>query len=237
MGFHGYPSRLSSVSKVEIKAQRPTILSLPTEISDLIFENLDIEDILHLSLISQHFLDISKRHIQNYFLSFMGLWSGESIICIGDYTEPGDYPPGMLTEDEKKELEESVDENGQPITLASCLHDYYKPEFPIGFPKDLFCQLFNIKHYFKIPTHRRRQVEKAVNVNLSDFYPPNQPWILRNLTTREYVRADAIALNPEQIQGPHIEGVGFGEVILSRICWSTDPSIAMIYDGNIHKGI
>ncbi|KAL9121788.1 MAG: hypothetical protein Q9187_001653 [Circinaria calcarea] len=43
------------------------------------------------------------------------------------------------------------------------------------------------------------------------------PWILRNLTTREFVTAQAIALKPEYIRGPFIQGLGFGEVILSRI--------------------
>jgi hypothetical protein len=56
------------------------------------------------------------------------------------------------------------------------------------------------------------------------------PWILRNLTTREYVRAEAIAIKPEYIHGPFINVLGFGEVVTSRICWSPDPSCSMNSD-------
>lgn len=53
------------------------------------------------------------------------------------------------------------------------------------------------------------------------YFPTDQPWILRNLTTKQFVRAEAIALKPEFIKGPHIIGLGFGEVLLSRICWTS----------------
>lgn len=32
----------------------------------------------------------------------MGPWAGESIICVGQDTEAGDYPPGMLTKDDDR---------------------------------------------------------------------------------------------------------------------------------------
>ncbi len=70
---------------------------------------------------------------------------------------------------------------------------------------------------------------------MSDFYPEDQPWILRNLTTQEYVRSEAIAIKPEYIHGPHIDVLGFGEVVLSRICWSTDETCNMMT--NISRGL
>ncbi|MCJ1478847.1 hypothetical protein MMC13_007531 [Lambiella insularis] len=57
-----------------------------------------------------------------------------------------------------------------------------------------------------------------------DFYAQDKAWILRNLTTHEYVRSEAIALSPKYIHGPHIEHLGFGGVVLSRICFSSDSS-------------
>ena len=83
----------------------------------------------------------------------------------------------------------------------------------------------------------KSQVHDALDSELSRFYPEDQPWILRNLTTQEYVRSEAIALKPEYIHGPNIDFLGFGEVILSRVCWSTDPWVAMSYKGGIHRGV
>ena len=40
--------------------------------------------------------------------------------------------------------------------------------------------------------------------------------------TQEYVRSEAIPIKPEYIHGPNIDVLGFGEVIWSRICWSTE---------------
>jgi hypothetical protein len=51
-----------------------------------------------------------------------------------------------------------------------------------------------------------------------EFFPTNEPWILRNLTNKQFVRAEAIALKPEFIHGPDIDILGFGEVVLSRVC-------------------
>lgn len=65
--------------------------------------------------------------------------------------------------------------------------------------------------------------------------------MLRNLTTKELVRAEAIALKPEYIRGPHISHLGFGEVVLSRIAWSTSDTVAMNYNSQpgvcIHRGV
>lgn len=55
------------------------------------------------------------------------------------------------------------------------------------------------------------------------FFPEYEPWTLRNLTTKEYVRADKLAISKEFIHGPHIDVIGFGEVVILRTCWSTIP--------------
>ncbi|KAJ7325769.1 hypothetical protein DFH08DRAFT_711088, partial [Mycena albidolilacea] len=31
--------------------------------------------------------------------------------------------------------------------------------------------------------------------------------------------------------------VGFGQIVLSRICFSTDSTVAMAYEGDIHRGV
>jgi hypothetical protein len=93
------------------------------------------------------------------------------------------------------------------------------------------------KQYCQMPESIRSQVCDALNPELSLFYPEDQPWILRNLTMQEYVRSQVIGLKPEYIHGPNIDFLGFGEVIFSRVYWSTSPSVAMPYEGGIHRGV
>jgi len=80
-------------------------------------------------------------------------------------------------------------------------------------------------------------LRSEIVVQESKYYPEDQPWILRNLTTKEFVRSEAIALRPEDIHGPRIEGLGFGEVVVSRISWSTSPTMSISDKSKIHRGV
>jgi hypothetical protein len=222
----------------QIKANDPKFSSLETELHDLIFEELGIKDVLSLSLTNRYFWSVGRRHIQTYFMSFLGPWTGESIICVGDYVEAGDHPPGLFTEDERSELQQLLDEEGQPMMLLDYTHEY--TEIDVSLPTTLLRQLLSkdyCKHYYGMSDSDRSEIIETVRPESSQFYPGDVPWILRNLTTQEYVRSDVIALKPEHIHGPNIEFLGFGEVVLSRICWSSDPSVNMAYNGNIHRGV
>ncbi|KFY81994.1 hypothetical protein V500_10915 [Pseudogymnoascus sp. VKM F-4518 (FW-2643)] len=78
---------------------------------------------------------------------------------------------------------------------------------------------------------------REIFVKRSSFFPAGQAWILRNLTTKEFVTSGSIALDAQFINGPFIKGIGFGEVVMSRTCWSSSDCISMSYDGQIHRGV
>jgi hypothetical protein len=221
----------------QIKVIDSKFSSLETELHDLIFDELEITDVLSLSLTNRYFWSVGRRHIQTYFMSFLGPWRGESIISVGDYVEAGDHPPGLFTEDERSEMQQLLDE-GRLMTLYNCTCEY--AEIDVRSPPTLLSQLVSkdyFKHYCRMSDPDSSDIIETVDPKFSQFYPEDVPWILRNLTTQEYVRSDVIALKPEHIRGPNIDFLGFGEVVLSRICWSSDPSVSMMYDGNIHRGV
>lgn len=74
-------------------------------------------------------------------------------------------------------------------------------------------------------------------MNGSGLVPRGQSWILRNLTTKEFVTSAGIALDAEFIKGPVITGIGFGHAILCRTCWSLNSSDDSLYGGQIHSGV
>ncbi|KAL7271154.1 hypothetical protein RUND412_006104, partial [Rhizina undulata] len=165
-----------------------------------------------LSLTNQYFWNIGQRHIKAiYAMLFLGIWAGTSIARIGDYAN--DYPTGLLTEADEEELQEG----------------YRYQEVQVG--NRLPSMAFRIEpvfdEYLKLPSTVGNQYRALTDPEFSMFYPGNRHWILRNLTTREYVRSESIALKPEYIHGPKIDFLGFGQVVLSRICWSSDPSVSM----------
>lgn len=105
--------RSSKVEGRELKATTKLRFSnLPVELLDLVFHQINIVDVLSLSLTSTFFWNIGRNHIQSYYMSFLGQWAGESIICIGEDVKPGDCPQGMFTAVEKEEKRD--DSSPQP---------------------------------------------------------------------------------------------------------------------------
>jgi hypothetical protein len=78
---------------------------------------------------------------------------------------------------------------------------------------------------------------------ISAFNPPQLSgghWILRNLSKDQYVREEAIKVAGVKGMSNNRSSkeIGLGQVVLSRICWSTDDSCAMsYYDKDIYKGV
>lgn len=79
---------------------------------------------------------------------------------------------------------------------------------------------------------RRREIL----VTESTYFPRDQPWILRNLTTKEFVRSEAVVIKPEYCKCAEAEDrvvgrvVGFGEVVMYRTCWSSYSSDVLLND-------
>lgn len=168
-------------------------------------------------------------------------------MCVGENTEPDDFPPIFSSEEELQiiiqqhcvEHDASTNEviNVSPATL----YDYTR----IGVSKIqkgpcILDEIFRLReHLFS-----RRWCTSADFTSLGlrprrdrEFLPTNEPWILRNLTNRQFVRAEAIALKPEFIHGPDINVIGFGEVLLTRICWSSAPAVGIEDPTNICRGV
>ncbi|KAJ2878250.1 hypothetical protein FB639_003450, partial [Coemansia asiatica] len=52
-------------------------------------------------------------------------------------------------------------------------------------------------------------------------------FVLLNMTTNEYVRASDI---------PNKYDLNFGHIVILQACWSSDPSMSIHYDKEIHRG-
>jgi len=68
----------------------------------------------------------------------------------------------MLTKDKENELQESVDEKGQPMTLFDFTETYTEINSRVSLPTTLLGQFPDTKQYFKMLDHDRHQILKAV---------------------------------------------------------------------------
>ncbi|KAI1735411.1 hypothetical protein F4680DRAFT_304118 [Xylaria scruposa] len=240
-----------------------TIFSLPLELHRLIFSFIeDFEDVVSFGITNRQFFPISLELLELYYMSFFGQFAGKNIVCVGEYVGPNDYPPGLFSSEELESLRQmtiKLDEDGY---LED--EDYYSDGEAIeseAFTLWHFTQpgvstrlnfwrvsIDSLETDLRIKCRRRGiskdpawiHFERQIRQPLADndkYFPTDQPWILRNLTTKQIVRADAIALSPDHIMGPDIRDLGFGHVLLSRICWTSHIPIYPSKAGNIVRGV
>ncbi|EFY85273.1 F-box domain containing protein [Metarhizium acridum CQMa 102] len=229
-------------------SQSATFSSLPTEIHQLIFSHIEkFVDVLRLGLVNRHLCDIAREQLLSGFCSHFAPWAGQKIVYVGCNTKPNDYPPGLFSDAEiealSKEEIEVYDEYEQDyITMTpSNLFDFTTPGVS-AMQGRIDIELKTIQ--YRLLSYKLKASENAAltylgvpaYIQCDHFLPRDQPWVLRNLTTKQFVRAEAIALKPEFIHGPEIKFFGFGHVVLLRICWSSSP-VSGVDPENIVRGI
>ncbi|KAF7547348.1 hypothetical protein G7Z17_g7790 [Cylindrodendrum hubeiense] len=222
-----------------------TFSGLPTEVHLLIFANIEsMQDVVCLGLTSRYFWSLGRDRMYAIYTSFLGRWANKNIVCVGEYVQPDDYPPELFSSKELATLRRMRtnlhDRPGVPFTLQH----FTLPQVSKMEEEDRVARTYKdvvqnlaMMGIFKDNDPAFAATSSEIQVNEATFFPEDQPWILRNLTTKEFVRAESIALKPEFIHGPNIDALGFGHVVLSRICWSSDPSVSMSDTTNISRGI
>ncbi|OTA85626.1 hypothetical protein M434DRAFT_400125 [Hypoxylon sp. CO27-5] len=230
-----------------------TLVTLPREIQLMIFGELEhVENRLALGLTNKYFFTLALSVIHDEFASRMASWAGTNILYVGDGGPMGDYPPGLFSEEEKHaKIMEVVEEHdifgGEYLNHFRLFH-YGSPVLGVvqaPHTWDMWTHFSRCLDRCKegIDTERslfeRSGVVKSLteNFNIARFYAWDQPWVLRNLTTKEFVRDDAIALEKEFISGPTILGIGFGHALMARICWAPNDSVVIRYSPNITRGV
>ncbi|KAI2781686.1 hypothetical protein F4815DRAFT_498394 [Daldinia loculata] len=157
----------------------------------------------------------------------------EKIVCVGDLVKANDYPPGLFSDAEilsfdQPEIRRALDlgsffsnDEPKPVTLydfsvfvMGC-HQRLGTIWKGTEETELLIRCINSfadhslvfngppKHDFK-------------NFKEHCFYPRDQPWVLRNLTTKEFASHT---------------------VILSRICWSSVPNADIGGSTEITRGV
>ncbi|EIW75276.1 hypothetical protein CONPUDRAFT_169653 [Coniophora puteana RWD-64-598 SS2] len=198
------------------------LLSLPDEIICHIINDIEsLEDFVCFAATCHRCWDICIPFLEKCIRSLS--WAGCRIIGLGDYVGHDDLPPDILTEDEQAELATAKPGKYGPVSLYSYARTYYGEavlcsrleDFTDGLLSDLI----------------QRGLVGAPFVAIKTMCTPFEPTVLRNLSKKLYVRADTIdALNEELPQREWFwdhKAYSLGDALVSRICWSSDPSCSM----------
>jgi len=209
-----------------------TIEGLSNEILDIVIRFLlpEKSDLVALGFSSERFWPLVRRHIQLDILQTAAPWAGKKVAF--QHSESTDLPPsfredGFLQEIGRGDGTGSMCE-AQRFFWAlydtpSCLKDEH-----------LVWRGAIVEHAGKIliPDGRWKQLEE--DMQCLEFFPDSQPWILRNLTTRESVSSAKLGARVMSEDGSRgIEDFNF--ILLMRTCWSNDPGACA--NLNIHRGV
>ncbi|EDN05202.1 predicted protein [Histoplasma mississippiense (nom. inval.)] len=206
------------------------LVQLPTEIHYHILDFLDLEDVFLLGLSCRRLWTLVRPLIAKHFSGYLGVWAGIPVICVGDSIEHSgntQYPDGMLSPDELKELDEGLEfeeleiELGgelaeeladKPVSLYQMADARYTSITTVTtrFPHDLFGLALGLRYGHPTPV----DIVQVAHPEPQSYYPCNQ----------------------KHIQGPFIDILGYGEVILYKTCWSTSD-YSLIRGKEMHRGV
>ncbi len=222
-----------------------TISDLPPEIHHLVFDSIEsIEDTICLGLTSQYFWTFARDHIHAYYMSFQGQWAGKNIVCVGEGIEPDDYPEGLFSVEELDELPTHIwlkPYESVYLNQRSTLYHFAHPSVSdMEEVVDLGPESSRIYSYCRGRSNHKdpafRATRSEIVVTNSTYRERGQRWILRNLTTRQMVAWEVMVLKTKTYPYSKYQ-LGFGEVVLSRICWSAPPSDGQNNTTNILRGV
>lgn len=229
----------------------------------MVFSDIDdIMTVVCLSLAHSFLYALGYEHVIRWHQRTTR-WDGDRIICLGDYCSSDDLlPDGVLTSAEQEYIAErtkqimATDESGiYKDSWDVSFHDIFHQDFATepfspyciepgyGLFNDKFWELAKDMGLLDLPLTEQTKLSELVVIPIFIKFhwklDRSQPCAVCNLTTGEYVHADAVF----KIAGGDEEGpypgkcFGFGEIICARICWSPDSSISMAYDGDLHQGV
>ncbi|KAJ5640006.1 uncharacterized protein N7484_007868 [Penicillium longicatenatum] len=234
----GKAARVNQHDSVDIcgsdgKIKPKSLYALPSNVHNLIFDSLgEIKGVLSLSLTNRYFWAVGLTHIEDSIVSSSAPWAGERIICVSDYSDPSDFPPGLLSTDEQADLAQLV--RVHHIDTFT-IDKIWKKTGSRSVSQRLEDQFKRWEAKHPMSKADRTEILMGLKPEILEFYPRDQLWILRNLTTKEYVRGEVIALRESFIHGPQIDVLGFSEVLISRISWSSRP-VDVGHGGNMSHG-
>ena len=191
----------------------------------MIFEEIDTaHDAIMLGLTHDTLMLIGWNHIRSLILQDSAPWAGGRIICVGGYTES--LPDGLLSDEEAEELRRLNRDlpSDEPIDLSDISREHFEHfEYYFDLPYDRLLALFS-KEYRILS-----QIIKETR------YEWENGWVLMNLSRMEYVTSKAASrilrsMNPT-------DGCCFGQLLLARICWSSDGWTSVYFDGPLHQGV
>ncbi|KAJ3480394.1 hypothetical protein NLI96_g8394 [Meripilus lineatus] len=209
------------------------LLKLPFDVIVMIMKRIRIiADLVAFTLVNKALLSIGFNMVQDILVNVPS-YVGNRLVCLGDYAEDNDLPEGFTPEDLSKAAAWHEGEEGNFYSYAS---EAFRGAFRGSDCMPYLRKKWRLLYFCCSHPCEQRALEDLVQLQ----YPEESECILCNLTKREYVTAKAVEKETGGkmmwYERGYESGIGFEEILLCNICWSSDPSCNLAYEGPIHRG-
>ena len=212
---------------------QPRLASLPLDVLLEILKHLDFTSCFRLCGTSQTLWALGFPYLLWRFAQCLGQWAGTRIICIPEsFREQCPLPAGFLTDAErlvilsrsKYTLDDEARRTPSTLNISHFFeHSYrYRPHHDFRSPHQSLCTALHRETRQLPEPHRQLTTELLLGGALEDSYPSDESWVLRNLTAKEFVRADTLlAAFPRSVPrtGPLMGFPGLADAMVQRVCW------------------
>jgi len=215
------------------------LLQLSVDVILLITDELDLNSLYSFSHCCWTLHSLLRTVVNSRFRRSLAPWANTPLICAGDYMETN--PPGVTTRVPKDfapdpDMNEDIPpERYSDLTVYDVVRHMHPtdvlygsaclslPTYPRPKPRRPYYQFTNMYH--EEPWERILEIRK--------YFPPGRRWVLRNLTTKEYVYAhvftslDGKGGGQDRPDATSLWGYSLGTLVFVNTCWSDDDSAAM----------
>ncbi|KAJ7727368.1 hypothetical protein B0H16DRAFT_1697735 [Mycena metata] len=224
------------------------LADIPVELLDEIFLHIQtLQDIAFFSLTCQRLWDVGAEHMNRRIADIAAKhsWAGDRIICVGNFLRDDDLPERWLTPAELVAFEKSSDPfNGvsrftpKALWRCSCIES---PRCLFDIRHEIYKHIMKPGEVDTFVGKRRVPFEPLYELRNHDAYKrhPGSIGILRNHSQRQYVRQSALRDLQDVYAGSQVRmaHANLGELIIIRICFSSDPSVSINWEGDLHRGV
>jgi hypothetical protein len=215
---------------------RSILECLPAELLKMVFDDevLEKQDIVALGLCSQIFWQHMLRHVESVYRKFAAPWAGTEIACTGTYLT--DLPESF--EKDNLAMDTVIDKNWPAyMVLARRFNWAAWSEFqpPPENQQDAWRSALHVhRNTAAIPDSHWPKLEEdilcgnlfpQIHPHLFPNLPPRSPgWVLRNLTTKEYVRMCASSRHKGEYAVLNAPWLRLDDVLIMSICWTSSSN-------------
>ena len=210
------------------------LLQLPLDIILLITDELDLNSLYTLTHCCWLLRSLLRTEVDTRFRRTLAPWANTPLLCAGQFMKSN--PPGVTTRVPKDFTPDpTLKENITPEEYINLtVYDLMRHMQPINVldsstclsPPSLHPELPERGDKYRPPKLPWKNILK-----IKKYFPPGRHWVLRNLTTKEYVYAHAftsLSGGRGEVDSPDaidIWGYTLGTLVVVNTCWSDDSNV------------